>query len=96
MNPRFYTDDIATEHYLGIRWPLAIWRAVLAQAIEDARNGPSLYEMKGLSLQEMVHMRNEYQVAARCWIDDDANEPRRFVWVCELLGLDPDAVRKAI
>lgn len=93
---RFYTTDAATEHYLGIRWPREIWRAVLEQAIRDITHGPSVYEMRGKSLEEMAAMRLQFQVAAQCWIDDEANEPRRFVWVCEQLGLDPAAVRREI
>lgn len=96
MNPRFYNTDVATEHYLGIRWPRAIWQAVLEQAIRDILEGPSLYEMRGKSLQEMAQMRREYSVAAQFWVDDEVNEPRRFAWVCDQLGLDPAAVRNSI
>ena len=92
----FYTSAVATEHFLGMRWPTAIWQAVLTQAINDIVKGPSVYEMRGMSLQEQQAMRLQFQVAAQCWVDDDANEPRRFVWVCEHLGLDPAAVRKSI
>jgi len=92
----FYTTAPATEHYLGVRWPRAIWQAVLQQAIRDITDGPSVYEMRGMSLEEMAAMRLQFQAAAQCWVDDDANEPRRFVWVCEQLGLDPSAVRRSI
>ena len=96
MNPRFYNTDAATEHYLGIRWPRAIWQAVLEQAIKDIIEGPSLYEMRGKSVQEMNVMRLEYQAAAQFWMDDPVNEPRRFEWVCDQLGLDPGAVRASV
>lgn len=96
MNPRFYSTDVATEHYLGIRWPRALWQSVLEQAIRDIVAGPSLWEMRGKSIHEMEQMRRDFQVAAQFWVDDEANEPRRFVWVCEQLGLDPAAVRLSI
>jgi hypothetical protein len=96
MNPRFYNTDVATEHYLGIRWPRFIWQAVLEQAIRDIVEGPSVWEMRDMTLREMVAAREEFRVAAQCWVDDETNEPRRFLWVCELLGLDPGAVRASI
>jgi hypothetical protein len=92
----FYTSAVATEHYLGMRAPAFLWQAVLEQAIKDIVSGPSAFEMRGKSPDEMRAMRLQFQVAAQCWVDDDANEPRRFVWVCEQLGLDPAAVRKSI
>lgn len=96
MTPGFYNTAVATEHYLGMRWPRAIWQAVLEQAIRDIVEGPSLWEFRGMSLAEMKCARLEYQAAAQHWVDDEVNEPRRFVWVCEQLGLDPAAVRKSI
>lgn len=102
MNPRsFYTSAVATEHYLGIRWPREIWAAVLKQAIKDVVEGPTLAETTeyvtapghGWSIERQRRFQNEVRGAAQDWIDDDENEPRRFVWVCEQLGLDPAAVR---
>ena len=92
----FYTSAVATEHYLGMRWPRAIWQAVLEQAIRDIVTGPSVYETRGLSMEERAAMRLQFSVAAQCWVDDEENEPRRFVWVCEQLGLEPAAVRMSI
>jgi enterochelin esterase-like enzyme len=92
----FYTSAVATEHYLGMRWPRAIWRAVLEQAIADIVSGPSWAEMRNLSLREAAEMRLAYRQAAEDWVADEENEPRRFVWVCEQLGLEPAAVRKSI
>lgn len=94
----FYNTAVYTEHYLGIRWPKAIWAAVLKQAIKDVVEGPGVFERPhaDATLAEMNQFRREIQVAAQRWIDDDVNEPRRFVWVCEQLGLDPDAVRREL
>lgn len=97
MNPRsFYTSDAYAEHYLGIRWPLAVWFAVLEQAVRDIVEGPAAHELRGLDLRAQQKLRLDFQVAAQRWVDDEANEPRRFVWVCELLGLEPSAVRRSI
>lgn len=88
----FYNTAAAAEHYLGLRWPRAVWEAVLQQAIADVVEGPSPDEMFGWTYA----MADEVRAAAQNWIDDPVNEPRRFVWVCEQLDLDPAAVRAAI
>ena len=96
MIPRFYNTDAYTEHYLGIRWPLAVWTAVLKQAVDDILVGPPAHEVRGLSLREAEKLAFEFRAAAEHWVEDEANEPRRFVWVCEQIGLDPSAVRRSI
>lgn len=92
----FYNTDVATEHYLGIRWPRAIWTSVLKQAIADILDGPAQWETRGLSLEAAAQLALDFRAAAEHWVEDEANEPRRFVWVCEQLGLDPSVVRRAI
>ena len=92
----FYTSGAYTEHYLGIRWPREIWGAVLAQAVKDATEGPADFEVRGMSAEAADNLRGDIRAAAQHWIADDANEPRRFVWVCEQLGVSPDAVRRSI
>jgi hypothetical protein len=98
MNPpRFWNKDSPPiEHYMGVRWPAAVWQAVLEQAIRDIVNGPSWSEMQGKSLGEAREMQLAYRQAAQDWIDDPMNEPRRFLWVCDVLNLDPQVVRTAI
>jgi hypothetical protein len=92
----FYTTDAAAEHYLGIKWPPAIWRTVLEQAINDAIDGVPLSETEGMSEFDSRLLDADIRLAAREWIEDETNEPRRFVWVCEQLDLEPSAVRAAI
>lgn len=92
----FYNTDVATEHYLGIRWPAAIWRSVLEQAIDDILCGPGIHETRGMTLQEAQEFRLTLRAAAEHWVEDEENSPRRFAWVCEQLGLEPSAVRRSI
>jgi hypothetical protein len=92
----FYTTDAAAEHYLGIKWPAAIWRTVLEQAITDAIDGPPQFEMADMDGFEATQFDLNIRRAALEWIEDTANEPRRFEWVCEQLDLEPSAVRAAV
>jgi phytoene/squalene synthetase len=66
-----------------------VWEAVLTQAIDDVVDGPHADEAEAAVIEDI-------RAAAQSWIDDQSNEPRRFVWVCEQLDLDPAAVRAAI
>lgn len=98
MNRRlsFYTTDAAAEHYLGIKWPPAIWRTVLEQAINDVVEGVPPFEMEGVDREAAFAFDADIRRAAQEWIEDETNEPRRFVWVCEQLDLEPSAVRAAV
>lgn len=96
MNPSFYTSGVYTEHYLGMRWPKAIWAAVLEQAIRDIVGGPDAHELKGMAPEAAEVLREDLRAAAASWVADETNEPRRFVWVCEQIGVSPDAVRRSI
>lgn len=92
----FYNTDSALAAYLDRRWPVAIWTAVLKQAVKDILEGPAQWEMRGLDLHAQRKLALEMREAAQRWVDDEVNEPRRFVWVCEQLGLDPSSVRRSI
>lgn len=92
----FYNSTAAAEHYMGIRWPTAIWRTVLEQAITDAIDGPPAFETAGLAFEAAAQFDLDIRRAAMEWIEDETNEPRRFVWVCEQLDLEPTAVRAAV
>jgi hypothetical protein len=84
--PRFYNTDVATEHYLGMRWPVAIWQAVLKQAVDDILEGPA--GARAARHGDARAAAYAFRAAAEHWVEDDVNEPRRFVWVCEQLGLE--------
>ena len=92
----FYNTAAAAEHYLGIRWPRAIWQAVLEQAITDVVEGAPQYELQGMTRDAAIEYDAALRAAASDWIADEGTEPRRFVWVCEVLDLDPAAVRQSI
>lgn len=93
----FYNTDVYVEHYLGVRWPVAIWRSVLEQAIKDIVEGPAVHELRDCAdMREKEKLCLEIRAAAEHWVEDEANEPRRFLWVCEQLGLEPSAVRRSI
>ena len=92
----FYNTAAAAEHYLGIRWPRAIWQAVLEQAITDVVEGASQSELQGMTRDAGIAYDAALRAAAADWIADDDYEPRRFRWVCEVLDLDPAAVRQSI
>lgn len=92
----FYNTLAYAEHYLGLRWPAAIWTAVLKQAVADIITGPGQHELRDLDPVAAVDFAADVRAAAERWVEDESNEPRRFVWVCEQLGLDPSAVRRAI
>ena len=79
-----------------MRWPREVWAAVLKQAVQDATTGPAEFELRGMSVEAAENLRGDIRAAAEAWFADDANEPRRFVWVCEQLGVSPDAVRRSI
>jgi hypothetical protein len=89
----FYSPETTAFDYLQARAPRELWAAVLKQAIEDARHGPSQSECMHLAFYEMEQFRRDVRAAAEDWIADDVNEPRRFLWVCDVLGLDPEYVR---
>jgi hypothetical protein len=92
----FYTSGPYVEHYLGMRWPTRLWGAVLTNAIDDVIAGPRVFETKGMTPEDALVFARDIRQAAEDWIADEANEPRRFRWVCEQLSLDPDAVRRSV
>ena len=60
-----------------------LWTSVVLQAIND------LTETKGPNPQAM-------QEAAQRWFESPSEEPRAFLWVCNLINLAPDAALKRI
>jgi hypothetical protein len=92
----FYSTQTTAFDYLQARAPREMWASVLKQAIEDAVNGPSQLEVRQMPPHEWEAFRLAVREAAQDWIDDEENEPRRFVWVCEQLDMDPARIRAEI
>jgi hypothetical protein len=93
--PNFYSSEATAFDYLQARAPARLWQEVLTQAIRDAVEGPPAGDYAHLPMLDGLRYRDAIRAAAIDWLADDANEPRRFVWVCEQLGLEPSAVRRS-
>jgi len=71
-----------------VRGELALWRAVIAQALEDASGHPGA--LNGWDVRRGTSGR--VVEAARQWFREAGPA---FATVCELAGLEPAAVRRA-
>ena len=98
--PRFYGSDptgAVAARWLNYRWPVALWQAVLAQAITDIVEGPDAAEVRAMKLPSSRH-EDDYRCAildaATLWMWSDDDALYTFVWVCEQLNLDPDYIRR--
>jgi hypothetical protein len=77
LNP-FFSEFVA-EGFSGGGGIHALWRAVILQAIQDAKSRSSK--------REMVFHRNQ----AEHWLFDDRQD---FSTVCDLAGYEPDSIRR--
>lgn len=73
-----------------------LWTAVLSFAIDDAIYGPADWETKDIPDAERSGYVRQVQEDAQKWINSDSVEVRSFLWVCSVLGLEPDWLRKMI
>lgn len=99
LSRSFYSTQTTAFDYLQARAPREMWAEVLKQAIRDAVEGPPIWELprgEAFTVEQVRKFQLDVRYAAQNWIDDEENEPRRFVWVCEQLGLDPARVREEI
>jgi len=95
--PSFYSIETTAADYLQARAPRELWVAVLRQAVTDITEEPKPGSLgQRLTFAQFEQFRNDLKAAAEAWVADEENEPRRFVWVCEQLGVDPGAVRREI
>jgi hypothetical protein len=67
---------------------MALWAAVLIRAYDD-------YWGKLTNWGEYNRERRVVDEARR-WFTSDRKGVSSFLWVCEVLGLDPEAIRKRI
>jgi len=63
---------------------IALWGAVLQVAIDDAQRST------------LFKILNTEQRMSVMWITCDDTEPRSFLWVCDICGVDPARVRRMI
>jgi hypothetical protein len=67
---------------------MRLWMAVLKLALQDYA---MMYQANGCKHDAIAVQRHP---SAR-WIADTSNHRQGFNWVCELLGMNPDAVRNS-
>jgi hypothetical protein len=67
---------------------IGLWSDVLRLAFEDARGG-----LLGVSPR---YGDRAVATDALQWFRSEVDEVGSFVWICDLLGLDPDAVRASL
>jgi hypothetical protein len=54
-------------------------------------------EVIALSLRDLTHPKNPYAAReAREWFSSDTQEIGSFCWVCQLIDLEPNFIRKAL
>lgn len=92
----FYSRETTAADYLQARAPRELWASVLAQAVDDVTKPIAEFETRGMTPAAAQEYRGALRVAAEEWVADEGMEPRRFVWVCDQLGMDPGAVRRRI
>lgn len=92
----FYSRETTAADYLQARAPRELWAAVLAQAVDDVTKPIAEFETRGMTPAAAQEYRGALRVAAEEWVADGEVAPRRFVWVCRELGMDPGAVRRRI
>lgn len=66
---------------------LELWKRILQQAKQYYVSGPTEEE-----LQDYARVAGE---DAESWIESNSEEVGSFVWACDLLDLEPSAVRAA-
>ena len=84
----------------------ALWEAVLFESIYDCRRyaglqtsrrgRPKSLEVPVLKRERDNRKRTKQITESWEWLHSDAIAPGSFRWTCEVLGLDPDYVRKEL
>lgn len=64
-----------------------LWAAVLLRAIKD---------IAGLNTYLPPVVRTCVQRSAKTWIESPVCGPGSFLWICDRLGLDAEAVRRQV
>jgi hypothetical protein len=66
---------------------IILWSRVLLQAIWD---------VAGIKLKLPKSEVPRLQRTTRAWFSSISDSPGSFIWVCHILSLDPNAVRKRV
>lgn len=64
-----------------------LWSRVLLQAIWD---------LSGIKLKLPKREAPTLQRITRAWFSSFNDSPGSFIWICDVLSLDPDAVRQRV
>ncbi|MDR3570188.1 MAG: hypothetical protein P4L43_19350 [Syntrophobacteraceae bacterium] len=80
----------------AISGELALWGAVLLQAIEDYRRKGAGYEVSvnGIRLRGWYYDREirSDKRRAEAWFKSQSEDMGSYLWICDLLQLDPERV----
>lgn len=80
----------------AVRGELELWGAVLLQAIEDFHRKGSGYEIavNGIRLRGWYYDREirRDKRMAEAWFKSKSVDPGSYLWICDLLGLEPERV----
>lgn len=71
------------------RGPLAVWWAVLDLAVKDARR-------EGYCNYYQAQNYERIKQNAIAWFKSESKEMCSFLWICEVLDLNPDKVREGV
>jgi len=77
-----------------------IWAAVLLQAIDDYQHEPKIFTALINKVRVQAQKNDTHKRALKrgvgIWFRSDDADVGCFVWICELLGIDPDVVRDKV
>ena len=73
--------ETTTERAVSEMGAKNLWKAVLEQAFKDAQGQVGTYE---------------YRRDARVWFQSDSKDIGSFLWICEVLDLDPEVTRASV
>ena len=87
MNLSVAVDESVLDEQHPYQPERALWTAVLVDAIEDYWHVPGYLA---------PNVRPLWQRQVRVWFDSQDRRVGSFWWICQVLGLDPCAVRSRI
>jgi hypothetical protein len=67
-----------------------LWCSVLQQAMND------LFGRQDETDKYSAHHKLLRHLNARAWFNSKRHEPRSFLWICDVLGIDPVRIRNKV